>query len=58
MVNRIKWLEKELERKISQDGILRNFLKTLNNSDLSRIDIYLELRKCEEIIEPLQARLQ
>lgn len=56
-MGRIKSLEIELERKINQDGILRNFMKTLNSSDLSRIDMYLELRKCEEIIGPLQLRL-
>jgi len=26
---------------LNHDGILRTFLKTLNNSDMSRIDIYL-----------------
>lgn len=45
---KIKTLEYELKKKINEHSSLVKFFKTKNSSELSQLDIYLEMRKFEE----------
>lgn len=45
---KIKTLEYEMKKKINEHSSLVKLFKTKNSSELSHLDIYLEMRKFEE----------
>lgn len=47
LLKRVRLLEAELKRKISEDVILKNLFKTKTPAEISQLDLYLEFKKIE-----------